>query len=378
MRYLTAGDSHGEYLVGIVEGFPAGHRVAIRDIERDLARRRTSYGRSARQKIETDTVRIVSGIWKGKSTGAPIAILIENRGHTVAGKTGGGLGTIPRPGHADFAGCVKYGFDEVPPVAERASARGTALRVAIGALAKSVLDLFSIETLGHVISIGGIDASPKRTPFASLKRTVLRSPLYCGDGKANDRMIEIIRKAKKEGNSLGGAVEVIVTGLPPGLGSYVDPDRKLDARLAGAMMSIQSVKAVEIGDGLKTHKQAGHESQDAIYLEKGRVVRRTNYAGGIEGGVTNGEDVVIRLYGKPLPTSLRRLPSYDMKTRKPALAPFVRSDVCVMPALSVIGAAVAAWEILLAMTEKFGGDTIAELKKSYEHYTSLLAKRGLA
>jgi chorismate synthase len=375
---LTSGDSHGECLVGIIEGFPAGHRIAARDIERDLDRRRTSYGRSARQRLERDTVRIVSGIWKGKSTGAPIAILIENRGRAVAGKPGGALGTVPRPGHADFAGCVKYGFDEVPPVAERASARGTALRVAVGALAKSVLGLFAIDTLGHVVSIGGIDIDPKRAPFTTLKRTALRSPLFCGDKKAGRRMTEAIRKAKKEGNSLGGAVEVMVTGLPPGLGTYVDPERRLDARLAGAMMSIQSVKAVEIGDALTTYRRTGHDSQDAIYKERNRVVRKTNYAGGIEGGVSNGEDIVIRLYGKPLPTSLRRLPSYDMKTGRASLAPFVRSDVCVMPALSVIGEAVAAWEVLVAMTEKFGGDTIDELKQNYERYASLLAKRGLA
>jgi chorismate synthase len=377
MRCLTAGDSHGECLVGIVEGFPAGHRVAVRDIERDLDRRRTSYGRSARQKLEHDSVRIVSGIWKGRSTGAPIAILVENRGRTVAGKAGGALSSIPRPGHADFAGAMKYGFDEVPPVAERASARGTALRVAIGALAKSVLALFSIDTLGHVIAIGDVDVARSPKSFAGLKRAVLRSPLFCGDPQAGDRMAGAIRTAKKKGNSLGGAVEVIVTGVPPGLGSYADPDRRLDARLAGAMMSIQSVKAVEIGDGLKTYRRTGYESQDAIHMEKSRIVRRTNHAGGIEGGVTNGEDIVIRLYGKPLPTSLRRLPSYNMKTRKPALAPFVRSDACVMPALSVIGEAVVAWEILVALTEKFGGDTVDEMKKSYRRYTSLLAKRGL-
>jgi chorismate synthase len=351
--------------------------VSIRDIERDLHRRRKSYGRSARQKIESDVVEIVSGLWKGRSTGAPIAILIQNLGRTVSGKPGGALAAVPRPGHADLAGALKYGFDEVPPIAERASARGTALRVAVGTLAKSVLKLFSIDVLGHVISIGGVDAEAKTVSLAALKRRVGRSPLYCGDKRASDEMIEVIRRAKKEGDSLGGAVEVVVSGVVPGLGTHVEWDRKLDARLAGSMMSIQSVKAVEIGDGLKTYRQRGFESQDAVYLEKGRVRRRTNYAGGIEGSMTNGEDVIIRLYAKPLPTSLKRLPSFDMKRMKPAISPFVRSDVCVLPALSVIAEGVAAWEILVAMTDKFGGDSVDQMKENYQSYVAGLAKRGI-
>jgi chorismate synthase len=377
IRYLTAGDSHGEYLTAIIEGFPAGHRVPIKDIERDLLRRRQSYGRSARQKIETDSVRIVSGLWKGRTTGAPLTILIQNLGRKVAGKPGGALGTVPRPGHADLPGCLKYGHDEVPAISERASARGTALRVAMGALAKSVLKLFSVDTLGHVLSIGGIDAHPDRSSFAGLKRRVARSPLYCGDKKAADKMIEIIRTAKKDGDSLGGAVEVIVTGVIPGIGTHVESDRKLDARLAGAMMSIQSVKAVEIGDGLTTYRRKGFESHDAMYLDKGRVRRDTNLAGGIEGSMTNGENIVLRLFAKPIPTSLKRLPTYDMKKMKPTIAPFVRSDVCVLPALGVIAEGVAAWEILNAFTEKFGGDTIDDMRARYEHYASRLAARGI-
>jgi chorismate synthase len=376
MRYLSAGDSHGEALVGIVEGFPAGHRVSIADIERDLRRRRQSYGRSARQKIEGDTVNIVSGLWKGKTTGAPLAITLQNLGRTVSGKPGGALGSVPRPGHADLPGCLKYGFDEVPPISERASARSTALRVAIGSLARSVLKLFSVDVLGHVISIGGVDAETSSTSFDSLKRRVSRSPLYCADKKASDKMVDVIRRAKKDGDSLGGAVEVIVSGVVPGLGSHVESDRKLDARLAGSMMSIQSVKAVEIGDGLRTYRQKGFESHDAIYLEKGHVRRKTNYAGGIEGSMTNGEDVVVRLYAKPLPTSLKRLPSFDMKKAKSATSPFVRSDVCVLPALGVIAEAVAAWEILVLMAEKFGGDTIDEMSRNYKAYVAALTKRG--
>lgn len=370
MRYLTAGDSHGEYLVGIVDGFPAGHRVVIRDIQRDLAKRRQSYGRSARQKIESDSFRIVSGLWKGRTTGAPLALVIENRGRTVAGKPGGALGSVPRPGHADLAGCLKYGFDEVPPVSERASARSTAMRVAIGALARGLLRRFSIDFLGHVISIGGVDADPDRGSLQALKRRVSRSPLYCGDKRAEKGMIEAIRRAKKDGHSLGGAVEVIVSGPPPGLGSYAESDRKLDARLAGAMMSIQSVKAVEIGEGLSTYRRRGFESHDAIYLEEGRIRRKTNLAGGIEGSMTNGENIVMRLFAKPLPTSLKRLPSFDLKKKIPTTSPFVRSDVCVLPPLAVIGEAVAAWEILVAMVEKFGGDNVDQMEAGFDAYRS--------
>jgi chorismate synthase len=343
MKYLTAGDSHGEYLVGIVEGFPAGCKVSIKDIERDLRRRRQSYGRSARQKIEGDAVKIVSGMWKGRTTGAPMAILIENLGRTVAGKKGGALGTVPRPGHADLPGALKYGLNEVPPIAERASARGTAMRVAIGSLAAGVLRVFGVESLAHVTTIADIDADPDRTSFDALKRRVAKSPLYCGDKKAESRMIDAIKKAKKDGDSLGGVVEVIIRGVVTGIGTHADLDRKLDSRLGGAMMGIQSVKAVEIGDGLTTFRQKGFESHDALYLERGAIKRKTNYAGGVEGSMSNGEDIVMRLYAKPIPTSLKRLPSFDMRKMTATKSPFVRSDVCVLPALGVIAQAGKSW-----------------------------------
>ncbi|MCZ6767447.1 MAG: chorismate synthase [bacterium] len=377
MRFLTAGDSHGEYLVGIIEGFPAGHRISIADIRRDLQRRRQSYGRSARQKIETDSVQIVSGLWKGKTTGAPLAILIQNLGRTVSGKPGGALGTVPRPGHADLPGALKYGLREVPPVSERASARSTALRVAIGSVAKSLLEDFSIDMLGHVTSIGGIDAQKGSRSIKTLRRKVARSPVYCGDKQAADRMIEVIREAKKSGDSLGGAIEVIATGVVPGLGTHVEWDRKLDGRLAGAMMSIQSVKAVEIGEGLECSRKKGFESHDAMYLDGGHVRRDTNHAGGIEGSMTNGEDIVVTLYAKPIPTSLKRLPSFNMKTLKPTKSPFVRSDVCVLPPLAVIAEAVMAWELLVAMTEKFGCDSVDEMTANYRSYVKQLRKRGM-
>jgi len=378
MRFLTAGDSHGEYLVGIIEGFPAGHRISIANIRRDLQRRRQSYGRSARQKIETDSVQIVSGLWKGKTTGAPLAILIQNLGRTVSGKPGGALGTVPRPGHADLPGMLKYGLAEVPPVSERASARSTTLRVAIGAVAKSLLNNnFSIDMLGHVTSIGDVDAPREHRTIKTLRSRVNRSPVYCGDKRAADRMIDVIRKAKKSGDSLGGAVEVIATGVVPGLGTHVEWDRKLDGRLAGAMMSIQSVKAVEIGEGLECSRKKGFESHDAMTLEGGRVRRETNHAGGIEGSMTNGEDIVMTLYAKPIPTSLKRLPSFNMKTLKATKSPFVRSDVCVLPPLAVIAESVMAWELLIAMTEKFGSDSVDEMTANYTSYVKQLKKRGV-
>jgi chorismate synthase len=377
MRFLTAGDSHGEKLVGIVEGFPAGHRIAIREMERDLARRRAAYGRSARQRIETDRIEILSGLWRGKTTGAPIAFTIRNLGLKVSGRPGGALGTVPRPGHADFAGCLKYGFFEVPPVSERASARSTAMRVAIGSLAKGFLREFSIDVFGHVISIGGIDAERSRARLDVLKRRAGRSFLYCGDERAAARMKQAIQRAKKEGHSLGGAVEVIASGVVPGLGSHAEWDTKLDGRLSGALMSIQSVKAVEIGDGLFTYRRKGVESQDEIRKSGSRIARATNHAGGIEGGMSNGEDIVVRLYAKPIATSLVRLDSIDMKTHKKKTSPFVRSDACVVPALSVIAEAVTAWEILRSFIEKFGSDTVDDVRAGYDSYVSRIRKRGI-
>ncbi len=377
MRFLTAGDSHGEQLIGIIEGFPAGHRVSLRDIEQDLTRRRKSYGRSARQKIETDRFEILSGLWRGRTTGAPLAFSIRNLGLVVSGHPGGALGTVPRPGHADLAGCLKYGFYEVPPVSERASARSTAMRVAIGSLAKSVLREFRIDVLGHVTSIGGVDVERSSMSLARLKPRVFRSPVFCGDAKAAERMTQTIRRAKKEGHSLGGAVEVIACRVVPGLGSHADWDRRLDARLSGALMSIQSVKAIEVGDGLETYRKRGSESHDEVRFEGGRITRSTNRAGGIEGGMSNGEDIVVRLYAKPLPTSFKRLNSVDMKSLKVSLSPFVRADACVIPALSVIAEAVTAWEILRAFVEKFGGDSLEDMRSSYDAYVSRIGKRGV-
>ena len=360
IRFLTAGDSHGEALVGIVEGLPAGLTLDVRAIQRDLARRRMSYGRSSRQKIEQDEASLQGGLWKGKTTGAPIAIVLPNRARTVQGKEGGGLETVPRPGHADFAGMMKYGADEVPPVSERASARSTAMRVAIGAIAKTFLDELGVRAIGHVKSIGSVSADTSALSLARIRQRARRSPVYCADARAAKRMMAEIQRGRREGNSLGGSVEVIVTGLFPGIGSHVEWDRKLDGRLAGAMMSIQSVKAVEIGDGLSTFRARGIDAHDAMQVKRGRVLRPSNYAGGIEGGMTNGEPVVVRIYSKPIPTAPRRAQTFDFATLAPTESPYVRSDICVVPVLAVIAEAVAAWEVFAAMMDKLGGDHIAD------------------
>jgi len=375
LRFLTAGDSHGESLVGIIEGMPSGVRVSMKEIEKALARRRKSYGRSSRQMIERDEVRVVSGLWSGRTTGAPLALILPNRGRLVQGKRGGAMGTIPRPGHADLPGVLKYGLDEIPPVSERASARSTAMRVAIGAVAKAALRELSIDAIGHVAALGDVLALRARLSPDAVRRRAARSPVCCADSAATKRMVEEIQRAKTEGNSLGGSVEVIVTGAPVGLGSHVAWDRKLDARLAAAMMSIQSVKAVEIGDGLASSRKRGIDAHDALAVSKGRIVRATNRAGGIEGGMSNGENIVVRLYAKPIPTAQRRATTFDLRTLDEVEGPYVRSDVCVIPALSVIAEMVAAWEILDAALEKFGGDSIGDTVAARDRYAAGIQKR---
>ena len=375
IRFLTAGDSHGEGLLGIVEGLPAGVRIDERVIQRELARRRKAYGRSSRQKIERDAVTLLGGIWKGRTTGAPIGIHLPNLARTVQGKTGGALGTVPRPGHADFAGMMKYGVDEIPPVSERASARSTVARVAVGAIAKAFLEHLGVETIGHVLSIGSVEAPRVELAPEEIRRRAERSPVYCANAAAGRKMVAEIQRGKSEGNSLGGSVEVIATGLFPGVGSHVEWDRKLDGRLAAAMMSIHSVKAVEIGDGLATHRARGVDAHDAMRLRRGRVSRPTNHAGGIEGGMSNGENIVVRLYAKPIPTAARRAETFDLATLEPCESPYVRSDVCVIPVLAVIAESVAAWELLAAVLDKLGGDTIADTIAARDRVTAAIAAR---
>jgi chorismate synthase len=369
MRYLLAGESHGPALLGIVEGFPAGLAIPPEALDAEMARRLEGHGRGVRARgIETDRVRLLAGLRDGVTLGSPIALLIENRDFTLRRGQPPQRWTVPRPGHADLAGLVKYGYDECGPVAERASARTTACLVAVGALAKALLAEFGIEVLSHVVAIGSLcapavaDACP---PAAALRRIRTGSPVRCLDPDASAAMIEAIDAARTAGTTLGGVFEVIAFGVPAGLGSYVHPDRRLDAQLAADLMAVPSVKAVEIGAALEVSGRTGHEAHDEVLpVPRGKArgvlgtVRLTNRAGGLEGGVTNGEPLRVRGYAKPISTVQRGLRSVDLATGEPARSPWVRSDTCVVPASGVIGEAVVAWRLACALADVLGGDTL--------------------
>jgi len=369
LRFLTAGDSHGEALLGILEGYPSRIPIDEESINRDLARRQSGYGRSDRMRIAIDRVRIVSGVWKGISTGSPIGLIIENKAGRKGGDLPAQLGSVPRPGHADLAGSLKYGFKDVSPVSERASARETAMRVAIGSLCKLLLEPLSIKLFSHVIQIGNVASPPYERLSAKQRLRVERSPVRCSNIAAEKSMLRRIDLARKRGDSLGGEVETVVLNVPPGLGSYAHYDTRLDARIALAVMSIPSVKAIEIGSGIEESRLPGSQVQDEMFLTRNNSVRRrTNNAGGIEGGVSNGEPVVVRAFVKPLPTIRKSLRSFDMRVLRSSRAPFVRSDTCVVPAVAAIAEAMVAFEIARAVTEKFGGDSLNETKRNFASY----------
>lgn len=396
LRYLTAGESHGELLMGIIEGMPAGLTIRVTDIDRDLARRQVGYGRGGRMAIEKDTVRIYTGVRWGRTLGSPIGLMIRNKdwenwrdrmSPDPMFLNSAEPVTRPRPGHADLSGALKYGHSDIRNVLERSSARETAMRVAVGAVAKRLLDEFGMEVISHVIAIGGVFAKVPRVPVAELKKRAESSELRCADHEAARRMMRRIDAARTEGDSLGGVIEIIVTGVPVGLGSYVHWDRKIDGRLAQALMSIQAIKGVEIGSGFGAANMPGSQVHDEIFWDvKQGFYRKTNNAGGIEGGMTNGEDIRLRVAMKPIPTLMKPLRSVDMHTRKPFKAGVERSDVCAVPAAGVVAEAVVAFEIASAMLEKFGGDSIEEMKRNYNAYlrqirgasnTAALAREGL-
>lgn len=367
LRFLTAGESHGEGLVGIVEGLPAGLTIEERRINSMLKRRQGGHGRGRRMKIEADKVRILAGLCKGVTIGSPLALVIENKDWANWKGRRRRKVTVPRPGHADLAGALKYGHDDIQKVIERASARETAIRTAIGAVAKELLAEFGIDVTGHVTAIGTVSSRPMPSP-AGLARRIQASPVFCADRKAATAMVAEIDRARSEGETLGGVFEIIAQGVPPGLGSYVHWDRRLDARLAGAILSIPSVKGTEIGEAVENSGRHGSEAHDEISGSAGRLRRKTNRAGGIEGGVSNGEAIVVRGYAKPIPTLGTPLGSIDLKSMKKTKAPLVRSDVCVVPAISVIGEALVAWEIAAAFVEKFSGDSLEDMKAHYGIY----------
>jgi chorismate synthase len=367
LTFTTAGESHGKCLIVIVNGFPAGIQLDESDINAELKRRQGGFGRGGRMQIESDKVCILSGVRKSTTIGSPICLKIENKDSKIDVLPDV---TRPRPGHADLAGIIKYGQKDVRNILERASARETAARVAAGALAKILLARFDIDVLGYVKSIGGISSKKIVKNLNEILKNRNKSKVYCLDKSAEAKMVEKIKKAKKDGDSLGGVFEVMAFGVPPGLGSHTQWGLRLDGILAGALMSVQGIKGVEIGLGFDFAKKFGSQVHDEIFYSEDRDAfsRTTNNAGGIEGGMTNGEVVIARAVMKPIPTLMKPLRSVDIITKKPQSASTERSDVCAVPAVSVVGEAVIAFEIARCFMEKFGGDSINELTRNYEGY----------
>lgn len=380
LRYLTAGESHGKGLVAILEGLPAGLPVSIKAIADELTRRRHGYGRGPRMKIEADALDVLSGVRGGKTLGSPVSIVIANSEWSkwehvmpVEGQPGGRELTKPRPGHADLPGMLKYEFDDARNVLERASARETAARVAIAALAKALLDRVGVSVLSHVVQIGDARFDPDRVPQPTDLESIDSSPVRCIDPKASAAMVSAIESAGSDGDSLGGVVEVIVHGLPPGIGSHVHWDRKLDGRLGGALMSVPAIKGVEFGRGFEVAGLRGSQAHDEIRPDLSRATVRS---GGTEGGMTIGEPLRIRCAMKPLSTLKRRLMTVDMATGDVAEAFQERTDVCAVPAAGVVCEAVAALVIADAILDQFGGDTIGDLESAVTRYKSRLARRS--
>ena len=360
LRYMTAGESHGKALVAILEGMPAGLRLDTKLIDKELKRRQQGYGRGARMKIESDKVNILSGVRKGYTIGSPIAVMIENKDFKIDTLP---VVTCPRPGHADLAGAIKYGVSDIRDILERASARETAVRVAIGAICKQLLGKFSIDIFSHVKYLADIEADIENMSLKSIKDISSKSTLNCADKKAEALMIKKIDQAKKLGDTLGGGFEVIATGIMPGLGSHAHPDRKLDARLALELISIQAIKGVEFGAGFLGTQLPGSSFHDEILLKGKKIERSSNNAGGIEGGISNGQPIRVSCAMKPIATLMNPLSSFDIRTGKVKKATVERSDTCALPAASVVGESVVSFVIAQALLEKFGGDSMKEIKK---------------
>lgn len=372
LRYLTAGESHGPSLVAVLEGMPAGVPVSVKDIADELTRRRHGYGRGPRMKIEKDALEIVSGVRGGLTLGSPVGILIRNSEWTkwahvmpIESEAGGRKLTRPRPGHADLPGMLKYDFDDARNVLERASARETAARAAIAAVAKALLDQVGITVISHVVRIGEAAAPEGTTPGAADLEAIDASPVRCFDEEASRAMVEAIEAAGADGDSLGGIVEILAFGVPVGLGSHVHWDRKLDGRLGGALMSVPAIKGVEIGDGFASAARRGSEAHDEIQPD---LARATNRAGGTEGGMTTGSVLRMRAAMKPLSTLKKRLRSVDLATGEPSDAFQERTDVCAVPAAGVVCESVVALVLADALLEKFGGDTLKDLQESMDRF----------
>jgi chorismate synthase len=394
LRWITAGESHGPALVAVLDGLPAGVEVTSADLARDLARRRLGYGRGARMKFEQDELEITGGIRHGVSMGGPIAVRVGNsewpKWETVmaadpvdtdllAEQARNAPLTRPRPGHADLAGMQKYDLDDARPVLERASARETAARVALGAVAKAFLrQAAGVGIVSHVASIGSVSAPPGVVPLPEDEEKVDASEVRCFDAAASAAMIAEIDETKKAGDTLGGVVEVLAYGLPPGLGSYAQGDRRLDARLAAALMGIQAIKGVELGDGFEMARTRGSQAHDEIVRDEAGTIRRVSgRSGGTEGGMSTGEVLRVRAAMKPISTVPRALQTVDTATGEGAVAINQRSDVCAVPAAGVVAEAMVALVLADAVIEKFGGDSVAETRRNVRAYLSRLDERGL-
>jgi chorismate synthase len=379
LRLLTAGESHGKALVGVLEGLPAGVAVSPKEIAQELARRRHGHGRSGRQTLEADRFEILSGVRHGRSLGSPIALTIENAEWeekyrdlmSVEGEPDpADRLTRPRPGHADLAGALKYGFDDVRNVLERASARETAMRVGLGVFCKAMLAELGIAVVSHVVRIGKVASRSTRLPRPEDLEAVDASPVRCLDEVVADRMVAEIDRIRKDRDTVGGVFEVVAHGCPPGLGSHVQFDRKLDARLSLALMSIQSVKGVEVGDGFASAARPGSRAHDEIVSGRGGLRRKSGRAGGIEGGISTGQPIRIRAAMKPFSTVPKALATVDLATGRPEVAITQRTDVCAVPAGAVVGEAAVAFVLAQAVLEKFGGDALPETRRNLDAFVA--------
>ncbi len=378
LRYWTAGESHGKTLLALVDGFPSGVSVDTALIDDDLQRRQGGYGRGGRQRIETDRVEVLTGVWKGVSLGSPIAMQVVNRDYKLERMEDL---SRPRPGHGDLAGAVKY-LGPIRGVLERASARETAVRVAAGALAKQLLQAFGIRTMGYVVELGGLCFPPPTCSWEQRLQRRAQSAIYSLDPDQDQAAMQRIDDTGKAGDTLGGVVEVCVEGLPFGLGTHAQWDQKLDGRLAQAVMAVQAIKGVEIGLGFEAARRVGSQVHDPIRFDAEQVdgptlgyTRTTNHAGGLEAGMTNGQPVVVRAAMKPISTLRKPLESIDLDTKQSAPAEYERSDVCAVPAASVIVENVVAFEIARALVDKFGGDSVVEMLASWDLFHDLARRR---
>ena len=377
LRYLTAGESHGNCLTAILEGMPAGLPLRAEEIDHDLARRQKGYGRGGRMRIEQDRVEFLAGVRKGHTLGNPITLLIRNKDwenwkEIMAPEPGPPatekVVTCPRPGHADLVGAIKYNHRDIRNVLEKASARETAIRVAVGAVAKRLLAEFGMKVYSYTVAIGGVTAVVgKNVSVEEAFERAEKSEVRCPDEVTSEKMIAKIREAKHKGDTLGGIFEVVVTNPPLGLGSYAQWDRRLTGRLAMALMSIQAMKGVEVGMGFEAAQRFGSEVHDEIFYDHG-FIRGGNNAGGLEGGITTGQPIVLRTAMKPISTLYNPKKSVDILTKQPVEATIERSDICTVPAAGVVGEAVVAYEMASAFVEKFGGDTLEELRRNYDAY----------